>query len=127
MGKVESIGNFIKKKVREEVLEILRALALDYDLVVAVKDEEILIIIDEFYDYYQELGISFEFRKTMIDHFNDIAIMAVENESYVDRDFILEGLRLFEFCDSAVEVSSDGVCKVLKRINEKVLGGNNEE
>lgn len=116
MKKIRSIIEFSKDKVYQEVVEILNALEDDYDLDVLVDYKDIYLIIEEFYSYYVSLGIAYEFRESMINHFNDIAIMAVENNCIVDNNFILEGLRLFELCEAAIEIVPEDVSKVLEKI-----------
>lgn len=124
MDNIKDIATFYKEKVCREVFEILDSLEDDYDLEVMVDDGDVYLIIDEFYNYYEELGIVYEFCSSMIGHFNDIAIMAIENDCTVDREFFLRGLELFELCDSAVEVDPIKTNKVLDKIRSVSAGGN---
>ncbi len=123
MENIKRMKDFLKKKAIEEVLEILKALNEDYDLEVLVSYNEICLIIDEFYKYYEKLEIIFEFRKMVTNHFNDMAIMAIEADCKVDVNFVLNSLKLLELCDSVIEVSPDEVEKVLKKIKLIMVGG----
>ena len=119
MNKVIKLSDKIKEKLRAEVVEIFDILKEDYDLDVSVTEEMIRVIIDEFYTYYEKKEIIFAFYDSFINHFNDLATVAVENDSVVDLDFVLSQLKLFELCDSCMEVDPRDTDKIVQKIFKK--------
>ena len=119
MNKVIKLSDKIKEKLRAEVVEIFDILKEDYDLDVSVTEEMIRVIIDEFYTYYEKKEIIFAFYDSFINHFNDLATVAVENDSIVDLDFVLSQLKLFELCDSCMEVDPRDTDKIVQKIYKK--------
>ena len=119
MNKVIKLSDKIKEKLRLEVVEIFDILKEDYDLDVSVTEEMIRVIIDEFYTYYEKKEIIFAFYDSFINHFNDLATVAVENDSIVDLDFVLSQLKLFELCDSCMEVDPRDTDKIVQKIYKK--------
>ena len=119
MNKVIKLSDKIKEKLRVEVVEIFDILKEDYDLDVFITEEMIRVIIDEFYTYYEKKEIIFAFYDSFINHFNDLATVAVENDSVVDLDFVLSQLKLFELCDSCMEVDPRDTDKIVQKIYKK--------
>lgn len=119
MNKVIKLSDKIKEKLRAEVVEIFDILKEDYDLDVSITEEMIRVIIDEFYTYYEKKEIIFAFYDSFINHFNDLATVAVENDSVVDLDFVLSQLKLFELCDSCMEVDPRDTDKIVQKIYKK--------
>ena len=119
MNKVIKLSDKIKEKLRAEVVEIFDILKEDYDLDVSITEEMIRVIIDEFYLYYEKKEIIFAFYDSFINHFNDLATVAVENDSVVDLDFVLSQLKLFELCDSCMEVDPRDTDKIVQKIYKK--------
>ena len=119
MSKVIKLSDKIKEKLRFEVVEIFDILKEDYELEVSITEEMIKVIIDEFYAYYEKKEIIFSFYDSFINHFNDLATVAVENDSVVDLDFVLSQLKLFELCDSMMEVDPRDTDKIVQKIYKK--------
>lgn len=119
MNKVIKLSDKIKEKLRLEVVEIFDILKEDYELEVSITEEMIKVIIDEFYAYYEKKEIIFSFYDSFINHFNDLATVAVENDSVVDLDFVLSQLKLFELCDSMMEVDPRDTDKIVQKIYKK--------
>ena len=119
MNKVIKLSDKIKEKLRVEVVEIFDILREDYDLDVLITEEMISVIIDEFYAYYEKKEIVYAFYDSFINHFNDLATVAVENDSVVDLDFVLSQLKLFELCDSCMEVDPRDTDKIVQKIYKK--------
>ena len=119
MNKVIKLSDKIKEKLRLEVVEIFDILKEDYELEVSITEEMIRVIIDEFYAYYEKKEIIFSFYDSFINHFNDLATVAVENDSVVDLDFVLSQLKLFELCDSMMEVDPRDTDKIVQKIYKK--------
>lgn len=119
MNKVIKFSDKIKDKLRDEVLEIFVALKEDYELNVTVSHGMINVIIDEFYEYYEKKEIVFAFYDSLINHFNDLATVAIENDSDVDLSFVLNQLKLFELCDSRMEVDPRDTTKIIQKIYKK--------
>ena len=119
MNKVIKLSDKIKEKLRREVVEIFDILKEDYELEVLITEEMINVIIDEFYLYYEKKEIIFAFYDSFINHFNDLATVAVENDSVVDLDFVLSQLKLFELCDSCMEVDPRDTDKIVQKIYKK--------
>lgn len=119
MNKVIKLSDKIKEKLRLEVVEIFDILKEDYELDVSITEEMIKVIIDEFYTYYERKEIVFAFYDSFINHFNDLATVAVENDSVVDLDFVLSQLKLFELCDSMMEVDPRDTDKIVQKIYKK--------
>lgn len=119
MNKVIKLSDKIKEKLRLEVVEIFDILKEDYELEVSITEEMIKVIIDEFYTYYERKEIVFAFYDSFINHFNDLATVAVENDSVVDLDFVLSQLKLFELCDSMMEVDPRDTDKIVQKIYKK--------
>ena len=119
MNKVIKLSDKIKEKLRLEVVEIFDILKEDYELEVSITEEMIRVIIDEFYAYYEKKEIIFSFYDSFINHFYDLATVAVENDSVVDLDFVLSQLKLFELCDSMMEVDPRDTDKIVQKIYKK--------
>ena len=119
MTKVLKLSDKIKEKLRFEVLEIFDILKEDYDLEVLITEEMINVIIDEFYAYYEKKEIVYAFYDSFINHFNDLATVAVENDCRVDLEFVLNQLKLFELCDSMMVVDPRDTSKIVQKIYKK--------
>jgi hypothetical protein len=119
MTKVLKLSDKIKEKLRFEVLEIFDILKEDYELEVLITEEMINVIIDEFYLYYEKKEIIYAFYDSFINHFNDLATVAVENDAVVDLEFVLNQLKLFELCDSMMVVDPRDTDKIVKKIYKK--------
>ena len=59
----------------------------------------------------------------MINHFNDIAIHVSRSFEPLDIDLLLGELKLFELCDSRVEVNPRDTKKMVKRIKKDLKKG----
>ena len=117
--KVIKLSDKIKDKLRYEVIEIFDILKEDYELSVTVTQEMINVIIDEFYIYYESKNLIYAFYDSLINHFRDLATVAVENDSFVDLSFVLNQLKLFELCDSCMEIDPRDTDKIIKKIYKK--------
>ena len=116
MNKISKLSDKIKEKLRNEILLILDILKEDYELDVLITVDMINTIIDEFYNYYEKKEIVFAFYDSLINHFNDLATVAVENSVTVDLTFVLNQLKLFELCDSMMIVDPRDTEKIIKKI-----------
>ena len=119
MNKILKLSDKIKEKLRNEILLILDILKEDYELDVLITVDMINTIIDEFYNYYEKKEIIFAFYDSLINHFNDLATVAVENSVTVDLIFVLNQLKLFELCDSMMIVDPRDTDKIIKKIYKK--------
>ena len=119
MAEVLKISDKFKALLRVEVYEIFDALREDYDLEVLITEDMINVIIDEFYAYYEQKKIVFAFLDSFINHFNDLATTAIESECVVDLSFVLNQLKLFELCDSRMEVDPRDTTKIIQKIYKK--------
>ena len=119
MNKILKLSDKIKEKLRNEILLILDILKEDYELDVLITVDMINTIIDEFYNYYEKKEIVFAFYDLLINHFNDLATVAVENSVIVDLTFVLNQLKLFELCDSMMIVDPRDTDKIIKKIYKK--------
>lgn len=119
MNKISKLSDKIKEKLRNEILLILDILKEDYELDVLITVDMINTIIDEFYNYYEKKEIVFAFYDSLINHFNDLATVAVENSVTVDLTFVLNQLKLFELCDSMMIVDPRDTDKIIKKIYKK--------
>ena len=119
MNKILKLSDKIKEKLRNEILLILDILKEDYELDVLITVDMINTIIDEFYNYYEKKEIVFAFYDSLINHFNDLATVAVENSVIVDLTFVLNQLKLFELCDSMMIVDPRDTDKIIKKIYKK--------
>ena len=119
MAKIIKLSDKFKASLKVEVIEIFDILREDYDLDVLITDEMISVIIDEFYAYYEKKEIVYAFYDSFINHFNDLASVAIENDSVVDLDFVLSQLKLFELCDSMMVVDSRDTSKIVQKIYKK--------
>ena len=119
MNKIIKLSDKIKEKLRNEILLILDILKEDYELDVLITVDMINTIIDEFYNYYEKKEIVFAFYDSLINHFNDLATVAVENSVTVDLTFVLNQLKLFELCDSMMIVDPRDTDKIIKKIYKK--------
>ena len=117
--KVIKLSDKIKDKLRVEVIEIFDILSEDYELFVTVTEEMINVIIDEFYNYYESKNLIYAYYDSLINHFRDLATVAVENDSLVDLSFVLNQLKLFELCDSCMEIDPRDTDKIIKKIYKK--------
>ena len=119
MNKILKLSDKFKDCLRVEVFEIFDILREDYDLEVLITEEMINVIIDEFYAYYEKKEIVYAFYDSFINHFNDLATVAVENDAVVDLEFVLNQLKLFELCDSMMVVDPRDTDKIVKKIYKK--------
>ena len=119
MTKIIKLSDKFKASLKVEVIEIFDILREDYDLDVLITDEMISVIIDEFYAYYEKKEIVYAFYDSFINHFNDLASVAIENDSVVDLDFVLSQLKLFELCDSMMVVDPRDTDKIVQKIYKK--------
>ena len=119
MAKILKISDKFKALLKVEVIEIFDILREDYDLDVLITEEMISVIIDEFYAYYEKKEIVYAFYDSFINHFNDLATVAIENHSVVDLDFVLNQLKLFELCDSMMVVDPRDTSKIVQKIYKK--------
>ena len=119
MAKIIKLSDKFKASLKAEVIEIFDILREDYDLDVLITDEMISVIIDEFYAYYDKKEIVYAFYDSFINHFNDLASVAIENDSVVDLDFVLSQLKLFELCDSMMVVDPRDTSKIVQKIYKK--------
>ena len=119
MAKILKISDKFKALLKVEVIEIFDILREDYDLDVLITEEMISVIIDEFYAYYEKKEIVYAFYDSFINHFNDLATVAIENDSVVDLDFVLNQLKLFELCDSMMVVDPRDTSKIVQKIYKK--------
>ena len=119
MAKIIKLSDKFKASLKVEVIEIFDILREDYDLDVLITDEMISVIIDEFYAYYEKKEIVYAFYDSFINHFNDLASVAIENDSVVDLDFVLSQLKLFELCDSMMVVDPRDTSKIVQKIYKK--------
>ena len=119
MNKILKLSDKFKNRLRVEVLEIFDILKEDYELDVLITVDMINTIIDEFYNYYEKKEIVFAFYDSLINHFNDLATVAVENSVTVDLTFVLNQLKLFELCDSMMIVDPRDTDKIIKKIYKK--------
>lgn len=119
MAKILKISDKFKALLKVEVIEIFDILREDYDLDVLITEEMISVIIDEFYAYYEKKEIVYAFYDSFINHFNDLATVAIENDSVVDLDFVLNQLKLFELCDSMMVVDPRDTSMIVQKIYKK--------
>ena len=119
MAKIIKLSDKFKASLKVEVIEIFDILREDYDLNVLITEEMISVIIDEFYAYYEKKEIVYAFYDSFINHFNDLASVAIENDSVVDLDFVLSQLKLFELCDSMMVVDPRDTSKIVQKIYKK--------
>ena len=119
MAKIIKLSDKFKASLKAEVIEIFDILREDYDLDVLITEEMISVIIDEFYAYYEKKEIVYAFYDSFINHFNDLASVAIENDSVVDLDFVLSQLKLFELCDSMMVVDPRDTSKIVQKIYKK--------
>ena len=119
MTKIIKLSDKFKASLKVEVIEIFDILKEDYDLDVLITEEMISVIIDEFYAYYEKKEIVYAFYDSFINHFNDLATVAIENDSVVDLDFVLSQLKLFELCDSMMVVDPRDTSKIVQKIYKK--------
>ena len=119
MTKIIKLSDKFKASLKVEVIEIFDILREDYDLDVLITEEMISVIIDEFYAYYEKKEIVYAFYDSFINHFNDLASVAIENDSVVDLDFVLSQLKLFELCDSMMVVDPRDTSKIVQKIYKK--------
>ena len=119
MTKIIKLSDKFKASLKVEVIEIFDILREYYDLDVLVTEEMISVIIDEFYAYYEKKEIVYAFYDSFINHFNDLATVAIENDSVVDLDFVLSQLKLFELCDSMMVVDPRDTSKIVQKIYKK--------
>lgn len=119
--KILKLSDKIKDCLRVEVFEVFDILREDYDLEVSITEEMINVIIDEFYAYYDKKDIVYAFYDSFINHFNDLATVAVENDCVVDLAFVLNQLKLFELCDSMMVVDPRDTDKIVQKIYKKYI------
>lgn len=119
MSKIINFSDKIKEKLKNEINEILMTLREDYELDVIITKDMIDVILDEFYKYYESKEIVCAYYDSLINHFNDLAIVAIENDSCVDLCFVLNQLKLFELCDSMMVVDPRDTDKIIQKIYKK--------
>ena len=120
MKKVESLKEYIINQVMNEIEEMITSLREDYQIFISISKCELRIILNEFYRYYEKKGIQGYFLETIKGHFEDLSIMAIENNNFIDSDFILNQLRLLELLDSPMEVDPRETKKLILSISKQL-------
>jgi len=118
--KVKLIRDFILDKTLKIIVETLNSLKEDYFIPVSISKCELHIILSEFYNYYEKKEIQYRFLEMMTGHFEDIAISAIDSNSVVDSNYILNQLQLFELLDSPMEVNPLETKKLIHVISNKL-------
>ena len=96
LGNVVFLDDHKKEAIYDEIKGIIAELKDDGGDV-ALKDNELRIILDEFYNYYKEKKILICFEEAMIDHFTDIADDAYDESATLDFEYVLGELVLLFF------------------------------
>ena len=120
-GKIISLDDHKKELVFNNVKEILDEL-IDDGGEVTLTDDQLRVILDEFYEYYKKKGIMYCFEEAMLDHFNDICDDAYDEDANMDLEYTLGELALYELVDSRVEVNPKETKRIIKTIRSKNNG-----
>lgn len=118
---VISLDDHKKELVFNNVKEILDEL-IDDGGEVTLTDDQLRVILDEFYKYYKKKEILYCFEDAMVDHFGDIADDAYDEDANMDLEYTLGELALYELVDSRVEVNPKETKKIIKTIRNKNNG-----
>ena len=112
------------QNITDEIHDIFLSLVEDgYE--VDVNEREVKTILSKFYDYYEKKNILYLFSDTMIGHFEDMAIIAEENDMDIDLNFVLKELQVLELLDSSLAVIPRDTRMILKILSKTLERGSN--
>ncbi len=103
----------------EEIDEVFLDLE-DEEIDAPITKDEIRVILERFYQYYDEECLISYFVDDMISHFNDMCWDAVYYDHPFDVFFVLGELRLYELLDSPMELDPRKTDKVLQKIKNEI-------
>lgn len=119
MKNIIRLDEYLVKSVFLEVKEIFWSLENEYHIEVKVSDEKLLDLLTIIYNYYLKKEIICDYKEIVLDHFNDLAIISIENDCLVDMNFIISNFCLLEMFYSRVEVIPEEVFEVTSKVLKK--------
>ncbi len=112
------IKDIIIKKTFEDVWDTIECLEEDYGLETKIKKEEIKIILEKFYEYYESKELVYAYQEQMKKDFEDIAFYAVEGCCPINFDSVLNLLYNEELLCSHTEIDPIEVKKMIGAIRK---------
>ena len=125
MDKIIKYKDIIINKTFNEINRMLEEIKED-EIKVYLLKEDLLIILNEFYDYYERKNIIFSFNETMINHFSDI-LDNIDDEDELNLFYVLKSLRFYELVESRIEVSPNDTKKIINKIYYKCMRSESDE
>ena len=125
MGKVLYFKDYILKKTLNKIKEMIYEVN-DTDITVFLLEEDLKIILDEFYNYYEKKNIVFSYYESMTNHFEDI-LDSMEEDDELNLFYLLKGLSLYELLESNIEVVPSETKKVINKIYYKCMRSDDDE
>ena len=125
MGKVLYFKDYILKKTLNKINEMIYEVN-DTDITVFLLAEDLKILLDEFYNYYEKKKIVFSYYESMTNHFADI-LDSMEEDDELNLFYLLKGLSLYELLESNIEVVPSETKKVINKIYYKCMRSDDDE
>ena len=125
MKKVLYFKDYILKKTLNKIKEMIYEVN-DTDITVFLLEEDLKIILDEFYNYYEKKNIVFSYYESMTNHFADI-LDSMEEDDELNLFYLLKGLSLYELLESNIEVVPSETKKVINKIYYKCMRSDDDE
>lgn len=119
MGKIISLEARTKDICYEEISEMIDEIS-EYDIEVKVRPLEIKIVLQELYNLYEEKHVIYQYQEDMSAYFNEIMLMAIENDQKITNNFIFESLSFCHYLQTPVEIEKEDIDNALENAKTKI-------
>ena len=117
---IYSLSKYRLDEVEKKILSFLEEIEEEEDIRITLTREDIRVILETFYRYYERKKIGYLFAEGMIGHFRDMALDAIEYSMDLDLAFVLGELQLYELLDSPLAVLPRDTKRMVKQIEKKL-------
>lgn len=119
MKKIISLEAIRKNNCYEEIAEMIDDVS-EYDIEVKVRPIEIKIILQELYNLYKEKNIIYQYQEDMSTYFNEIMLIAIENDQEITNNLIFESLSFCHYLQTPVEIEKEDIDTALENAKTKI-------
>ncbi len=117
---IYSLSKYRLDEVEKKILSFLEEIEEEEDIRITLTREDIHVILETFYRYYERKKIGYLFAEGMIGHFRDMVLDAIEYSMDFDLAFVLGELQLYELLDSPLAVLPRDTKRMVKQIEMKL-------
>lgn len=121
MGKVISMTEKRKRDSFAKIFEVIDILD-DYDVVIDIDREDIILILDSLYDLYSKKKMAYQYLDDMLLYFNEIARDVVIEEIAFDIDSISNGLVGCYQLMMPIGIDEQEIIEVMDKVKVKLNG-----